>query len=442
MRTLTRPMFRMGGPIKEGVMHGIRVPKNMGGRMLLVGQHPKELRDKSGREHHLAPVVAGGILSNVGRFAPWAMRGIKSGWSKIKPDMIPRMKITQPSTTVPIGMRGRIQDRITKTPRTNWEMVKGFAKKNPYWTAGGAIYGGPAAGELGVDIVKGPGWSLAKQAADLAVPDWIWDQDKWEAERAARKELEKNLDINRVKQGKAKGVPGGGDAAMTYTDPEKAKKLAAKRKDERVNSLLDIMGYDKAKKTAAYDALIDASQIVMDRGTLNKKNIGRELINPIIAATSKRFDKPEQIREAVGLLAAKGEIEKDIAASKGSPTLQTAQDMVNTGAAKNIQEAMRKLTKQSTMADTLGAIVAKGGNVGADEVEIALRIQYPDVIPNKKIKGSNKVYKEWKNKNEGKTEMDFMIEVVSKGSDFGPGVYIIDKRAIVVDDQDNMAYEW
>ena len=94
------------------------------------------------------------------------------------------------------------------------------------------------------------------------------------------------------------------------------------------------------------------------------------------------------------------------------------------------------------MADTLGAIVAKGGNVGADEVEIALRIQYPDVIPNKKIKGSNKVYKEWKNKNEGKTEMDFMIEVVSKGSDFGPGVYIIDKRAIVVDDQDNMAYEW
>ena len=50
MRTLNRPMFRMGGPIKEGVMHGIREPKNMGGRMLLVGQHPKELRDKSGRE--------------------------------------------------------------------------------------------------------------------------------------------------------------------------------------------------------------------------------------------------------------------------------------------------------------------------------------------------------------------------------------------------------
>ena len=77
MRTLNRPMFRMGGPIKEGVMHGIREPKNMGGRMLLVGQHPKELRDKSGREHHLAPVVYGvgaGLLHGARMALPWEAR--------------------------------------------------------------------------------------------------------------------------------------------------------------------------------------------------------------------------------------------------------------------------------------------------------------------------------------------------------------------------------
>jgi len=33
MRTLNRPMFRYGGPIKEGVMHGIREPKRNGGSM-------------------------------------------------------------------------------------------------------------------------------------------------------------------------------------------------------------------------------------------------------------------------------------------------------------------------------------------------------------------------------------------------------------------------
>ena len=72
------------------------------------------------------------------------------------------------------------------------------------------------------------------------------------------------------------------------------------------------MGYDRAKKTAIADALIDASKIVGDRGTLDLKNIGTDLINPIIQATSKRLDKPDQIREAVGLMATKAEIEKDL----------------------------------------------------------------------------------------------------------------------------------
>ena len=31
MRTLSRPMFNMGGPIKQGVMHGIREPYKHGG---------------------------------------------------------------------------------------------------------------------------------------------------------------------------------------------------------------------------------------------------------------------------------------------------------------------------------------------------------------------------------------------------------------------------
>ena len=34
MRTLNRPMFKMGGPIKEGVMHGIREPYRGGGAAL------------------------------------------------------------------------------------------------------------------------------------------------------------------------------------------------------------------------------------------------------------------------------------------------------------------------------------------------------------------------------------------------------------------------
>ena len=33
MRPLNRPMFRYGGPIKEGIMDGIREPKKNGGAL-------------------------------------------------------------------------------------------------------------------------------------------------------------------------------------------------------------------------------------------------------------------------------------------------------------------------------------------------------------------------------------------------------------------------
>ena len=88
--------------------------------------------------------------------------------------------------------------------------------------------------------------------------------------------------------------------------------FAEAQRDTRVKKYLDMMGYDRSKKTAVADALIDASKIVSDRGTLETKNITRDLINPIIQATSKRFDKPEQIREAVGLMSVKAAITKDL----------------------------------------------------------------------------------------------------------------------------------
>ena len=63
MRPLNRPMFRYGGPIKEGIMDGIREPKKNGGPMkaALVGNpvYPKT----DGRENHAfmaaIPVAAG-----------------------------------------------------------------------------------------------------------------------------------------------------------------------------------------------------------------------------------------------------------------------------------------------------------------------------------------------------------------------------------------------
>ena len=436
MRTLNRPMFRMGGPIKEGVMHGIRENYKRAG---LVGDpvYPQT----NGREHHSRvsaasklPIV-GGILQKTKGWMPRAWDKIK-GWTGTTAQHQPITQVTkQPVTKWSKGYHGTVPGGSSFQPSGPIQKV---------WTPSGWVARDPAY-QIGKKIQEGSGWigkPIRWAGGQIATPtgalglmyvggQWL----KSDGTPATDAEVESQFNF------KGGTKPGEGrKEGMYYADPEKAKKLAEQRKDERVNKLLKTMGYDTAKRGAIGKALIDASQIVTERGTLNPTNITRELINPIIAATSKRLEKPEQLNEAVRLMLTKAEIEKEM--NPGSPTLQTAKDMVNTGAAKNIQDAMKKLTKQSTMADTLAAIKSKGNTIGADEIEIAYRQENPDVIPNKKIRGSHKKYKEWKNNNKGKTEMDFMEEVVSKSDEFRPGVYVIDTRVIVVDEQGNMAYEW
>ena len=89
-------------------------------------------------------------------------------------------------------------------------------------------------------------------------------------------------------------------------------KVTKAAKDRRVNELLKIMGHDQSKKDAVYNALIDASQIVTAAPGGGTLDITKEIISPVIAATSKRFDKPKEIEEAVRLMQTKADIQKDL----------------------------------------------------------------------------------------------------------------------------------
>ena len=77
-------MFRYGGPIKEGVMSGIREPKRGGGSMgNLVGSplYPKT----KGREHHWAvmalPYIGAGLRMAARPFGRWAMQNVPKMFS-------------------------------------------------------------------------------------------------------------------------------------------------------------------------------------------------------------------------------------------------------------------------------------------------------------------------------------------------------------------------
>ena len=442
MRPLHRPMFRYGGPIKEGVMSGIREPKKGGGAMgnqaLLVGNpafpmqggrrmHAEQLslfdvlKKSAGqtltgmKKEPIKTVLPGkklkasaGIISNLTKRIPkW--------WARHKPTA----KFRHPSVTQHPGSSFQYVPR----PYSKWEIAKNpklwwrAARENPK-TAVGLGYG--AVTDPGQAVIGGiPG--AAKWAAEVVTPgDW-----------------EKYLPWNRKED---LPPPPEGDGTSIFetekivTEP---KKSAEEIRNERIQKYRDIMDIKGMNKRAAYDSLIDASKLITESGDFKGDIKSGNLINQIIQATSKQFDKPSKTKDAIDTLILKGEIEADIAAGKPSTYLKTAQDMVATGAAKNITEAMKTLTKSgNSMSTTLGAIVSKGGRLDEENVGIAYRDETGN-IPKGMIKESE--VNEWIEDNPGKNELDYTKELITN-TELAPGDYVIGTRVVTVDKDNKVSF--
>jgi hypothetical protein len=425
MRTLNRPMFRMGGPIKEGVMHGIREPYRGGGKAALVGNplYPSTM----GREHHrfsismLNPmnwknIFTGAQVAKNPTVGSKAWGGIKSLFGKTAPvtKTVPRQG---PPYNIPGGnvyskgypggkvIGKNIGPGSAEVTEQVWT-PKGWVARDPIYQIGRKAYEGR--GWLGKPL-KWAGKTIATPTGGLGL---IYVGGQWlKSDGTPATDAEVNAEFN-FKGGKK---PGRGDAGMTYTDPEAAKKLAAKKRDERITNLLETMGYDAAKKDAVSKALIDASQIVSDRGTLDKKNITRELINPIIQATSKRLEKPEQLNEAVRLMMTKAEIEKEMNPLDSEVKRMQIAVAKKKLAGPNLQEAILAASKDGPpMGETLSGILRR---TGVDSVVLPIKV------------GKNKdtlavarevIQNTWKN---AATEPDKVVK---------PGIYVVKERIIEV----------
>ena len=78
MRPLNRPMFKMGGPVKEGIMDGIREPKADGGTIgggTIAGQNVGK-----GRTGFFNPFAIGAGLINYGSKAVQAVPKVIQGF--------------------------------------------------------------------------------------------------------------------------------------------------------------------------------------------------------------------------------------------------------------------------------------------------------------------------------------------------------------------------
>ena len=398
MRTLNRPMFRMGGPIKEGVMHGIREPrqgyafgkevvKQVGTKVPSIGAHYNR------------------GIANLGKLWNW----IKGKTGTIAQHQPITQVTKQPVTKWSQGYHGTVPGGTTFQASGPVQKVwtpSGWVARDPIYQIGRKAYEGR--GWLGKPL-KWAGKTIATPTGGLGL---IYVGGQWlKSDGTPATDAEVNAEFN-FKGGKK---PGRGDEGMTYTAPEKAKKLAAQKRDERINNLLETMGYDKARKTAVGDALIDASRIITERGTLDKKNIGRELINPIIEATSKRLDKPAQLNEAVRLMMTKAEIEKEMNPLDSEVKRMQIAVAKKKLAGPDLNEAILAASKEGPpMGETLSGILRR---TGVDSVVLPIKVgKNKDTL----AVATEVIQNTWKN---AATEPDKVVK---------PGIYVVRERIIEV----------
>ena len=423
MKTLNRPMFRYGGPIKEGVMSGIREPKKNGGLSKqfntgLVGdeRYPKT----SGREHHFAFLAPAAMAA--ARFLPAAYRGFKAARA-YKP-------ISQN-----LGIAGRLKDIFKPSAGLGAPMaplgasqgfrVGSFIRSNPLSVM---LPGGAFALETGTKAAKGiaemtPG--ALKSYANAIIPfadPFTIDKEKVNIDI----DKDPNLGKTTKELGKSKDTGKDSDGAPIV-------QLTAKEKRaQQIQKYRDIMDIKGMNKGAAYDSLIAASQAVNEAGGDLKGSIrDGSLINQIIQSTSKAFDKPKKTKDAIDTLILKGEIEKDLNSEKEA--------LANELTKKRIQVADKQIAGD-TLQDTANAIYAKTGAFPSGNGLAGLaRTKGIDVKMVIKSDDINNYLED----NPTKDAVDFMelqvIEAKKSGTPVEPGAYVVKDRIIVIDSQGTVA---
>ncbi len=355
MRPLNRPMFRYGGPIKEGVMHGIREPKRNGGSMnrqaALVGnpnfpmQNGRALHSEAATRAALEKIkqaAVSTVKNPIKSLNPTKKIGMvkNAGLALLNPlkNFYRRQvgKLDMPGKFVPKG--GALGPGYAGVGQTGslLQRAKYFASKNPKTTVGGLYLGSGPAYDIASGSV-GPLKTVGRQIMDLAVPDFIYDQDAADAEKAAAIELAKKQERDALRK-----LNSGPDEIITETIEEKTPEQLRKDRIEKYRDIVDIKGMNK---DAAYNSLIAASQAISGEGDFKGSLKDGSLINKIIQSTSKAYDKPKATKDAIDTLILKGEIEADIAAGKaGSYEKQVAAVAKNLGV--DIKTAQKMLIKE------------------------------------------------------------------------------------------------
>ena len=395
-------MFRYGGPIKEGIMQGMRdggLANNEGPRRAALVGNPVYPKGPDGRTGHVIPFILGG-LNALRIAAPAAIRGFKAARAF-------------GATPGKLGFFGRAKDLATIRPGMGLPMasrpeslafrIGSFAKQNPILslsapslTYDAARLGGPLLGKA------------AKGVANFLVPGTALDpfKDKKPEEAKAGEGEVKVVDTI----GAGEGTTGG----SVVDDPAKKKEIDKDRIEATKKRYYELMGLDKMKADAAYDSLIDASKIVQQEGADLKGAIkSGSLQTQLINAISKNLDKSADIKRQIDAAILKGEITKDIASA----------DTTDKDLKKARIKQLERAEKNASASGQIAAVRSEKGFVPGGTTAAILRndgIKYDTVIQDKLIT-------DFLEDNPTKTEADY---IASLGIQLDDGRYVVGKRLV------------
>lgn len=440
MRPLNRPMFRYGGPIKEGIMNGMQNRK-----AALVGD-PVFPKAEDGRAKHYANfavplfntarVATMGALRKTPGFFRNVMSGIKTPTtftpategivSKLpvfmQKYMLPSSRFRSSGSMIPMGGKnpGNLPvpygSKVDATGKLSYLQALKDPKK-----LGMAIRENPAlalstpslatsAFTTGAPVVE----SSLKGIANFLVPGTRFDPFGPDEPKVT------GGDTKLERTDKITTVPNEGTGTVTTPKTEEQK---AKINEDRINETREkyykLMGIDKMNKKAAYNSLIDASKIVSEEGGDLKGAIrSGNLQNRIISAISKNLDSSADLKKQINAAILKGEIEKDIKQSDPANAVLNELRLLQ-------GKKLKKDLEGSSVADMIAVQNAKNpGTVTSETVTDYIRSKGTDALtlPDDK-------FQKWERNenNKGKDEIDFFQENYSGLDD---GIYVVNNRAV------------
>ena len=442
MRTLNRPMFRYGGPIKEGVMSGIREPKRNGGSMgepqaiNTVGS-PLSPMSSDGRANYALPLL--GIGAAAARIAPAVVRygrplvqGVKRIFGKTTQTPAPFSRVASkttggyneygPSNYVKSFVREN-DDKIIKGLGTTSKFTPNWLGRDPLVSGVGKVIKGVMDPSVTGKLASVARFATAPSSIVAGVAYYMWPDGKERTAPPPNKKDGVNTPSGNNPFGYEDDVKTTPEGKKALT-AEQIKAAEAKTRMEQMDRYREIMDIKGMNKDAAYKSLIDASKIIQEGGNLKKQIKDGSLIANITQAASKRFDKVSDTDTALKSLVAKGEIQNEIDKEKNA--------LENRKTNLQIQAAEKTLAG-TTLAEEISAYRLKNEkNPSGRNLAGILQDKRVDVID---IADTVKVDEHIKGGGDAVSFMEsIVLKNLEKGTQITPGVYVVKDVIIQIDE--------